>query len=279
MPKTHATALWPTDALQTIATNWPTAVAARMMGRDAPTAVAGTMPASTRPSATDPTMKLGSPITAGSPASGPAMVASVGAASSTRAGGWAKASACASGAVIAASHRRGRRCCAIRRRPGGVIGANVLPDGHRPVVGGEETWVTRRPVVPDVGDGMGRRRACHHASGRHRPVRLDRYPGTRDPRGPSGAATGQAARAPARPTHGVPWRGQFDRAGAVPARPGRMRSLSGGIGARGFRIGALLLSLAATVLSLIGHGRLRRSSRTVRGRTIHHGEEPVRHAG
>src|ERR1019366_2657237 len=88
--KTHATALWPTDALQTIATNWPTAVAARMMGRDAPTAVAGTMPASTRPSATDPTMKLGSPITAGSPASGPAMVASVGAASSTRAGAGQK---------------------------------------------------------------------------------------------------------------------------------------------------------------------------------------------
>src|ERR1039457_5342818 len=37
-----------------------------------------------------------------------------------------------------------------------------------------------------------------------------------------------------------------------PAGPGRMRSLSGGIGARGFRIGALLLSLATRVLPLIG---------------------------
>ena len=43
-----------------------------MMGSEAPTAVAGTKPMSTMPSAIDPTMKLGSPITAGSPASGPA---------------------------------------------------------------------------------------------------------------------------------------------------------------------------------------------------------------
>jgi hypothetical protein len=53
-----------------------TAVAARMMGSEAPTAVAVTILASTRPSAIDPTMKLGSPITAGLPASGPATVAS-----------------------------------------------------------------------------------------------------------------------------------------------------------------------------------------------------------
>lgn len=51
-----------------------------MMGSEAPTAVAVTILASTRPSAIDPTMKLGSPITAGLPASGPATVASVGSA-------------------------------------------------------------------------------------------------------------------------------------------------------------------------------------------------------
>jgi hypothetical protein len=74
-----------------------------------------------------------------------------------------------------------------------------------------------------------------------------------------------------------------------------MRSLSGGIGARGFRIGAPLLSLAATVLPQIGYGRLAPVSTQqvtanaeigaeavithgARARDIY-GEEPVRHAG
>ncbi len=70
----------------------------------------------------------------------------------------------------------------------------------------------------------------------------------------------------------------FDRAGVVPARPGAMRSLSGGIGARGFRIAAPLLSLTATVLPLMASGRPKRSSPIVRGSTPY-GEEPMRHAG
>jgi hypothetical protein len=74
-----------------------------------------------------------------------------------------------------------------------------------------------------------------------------------------------------------------------------MRSLSGGIGARGFRIVAPLLSLAATVLPLIGYGRLATIStqQVIANAEIGAeavitygarardpcGEEPVRHAG
>src|SRR6266700_6905308 len=163
MPNTDATALWPIDALQTAVTNWPTDVAARMMGSEAPTAVAGTMPASTRPSAIDPTMKLGSPTTVGSPASGPA---TVGAASSGWAGGSAEPSAVASSVVIAAPLVVGpaawESCCGGRRR----------------------TWVPRRPAAPDVRDRMARREPRHHASGRHLPVRSDRFTDTRDRLGP-----------------------------------------------------------------------------------------------
>jgi hypothetical protein len=59
-----------------------------------------------------------------------------------------------------------------------------------------------------------------------------------------------------------------------------MRSLSGRIGARGFRIGAPLLSLAASVLPLIGYGRLTRRC-FIHGVREHdlNGEEPARHAG
>src|SRR5690349_13763049 len=67
MPNTHATALCPTAADQTVAMNRPAAVAARMIGSDAPTAVAGTIPTSTRPSATEPTIKDGRPTAIGSP--------------------------------------------------------------------------------------------------------------------------------------------------------------------------------------------------------------------
>src|SRR5215470_14269036 len=67
MPNTHATALCPTTADQTVAMKSPAAVAARMIGSDAPTAVAGTIPTSTRPSATEPTMKDGRPTAIGSP--------------------------------------------------------------------------------------------------------------------------------------------------------------------------------------------------------------------
>jgi hypothetical protein len=68
MPNTHATALCPTTADQTVAMNRPAAVAARMIGSDAPTAVAGTIPTSTRPSATEPAMNDGRPTAMGSPA-------------------------------------------------------------------------------------------------------------------------------------------------------------------------------------------------------------------
>src|SRR5260370_41378593 len=71
MPKTPATAVWPTSAAQIVARNKPADVAARMIGRAAPTAPAGTTPTSARPSTTDPTMKLGSPSKAGDPASAP----------------------------------------------------------------------------------------------------------------------------------------------------------------------------------------------------------------
>ena len=59
-----------------------------------------------------------------------------------------------------------------------------------------------------------------------------------------------------------------------------MRALSGGIGARRFRIGLPLFSLAASVLPLIGSGRLKQRVIT-HGAREHdlHGEEPVRHAG
>src|SRR5689334_10224381 len=67
MPNTHATALCPTTADQTVAMKSPAAVAARMIGSDAPTAVAGTIPTSTRPSATEPTMNDGRPTAIGSP--------------------------------------------------------------------------------------------------------------------------------------------------------------------------------------------------------------------
>jgi hypothetical protein len=56
---------WPSEAFQSAMTNWPMAVAARMMGSEASTALAGTIPTSTRPSAIDPAMKPGSPIRAG----------------------------------------------------------------------------------------------------------------------------------------------------------------------------------------------------------------------
>src|SRR5208337_41234 len=71
MPKTAATALWPTAAAQTAASSRPRAVAARMMARGAPRTPAGTTLTIARPSATEPTMKLPRPSMAGSPAIGP----------------------------------------------------------------------------------------------------------------------------------------------------------------------------------------------------------------
>src|SRR6266851_3021659 len=105
MPKTPATAVWPTSAAQIVARNKPADVAARMIGRAAPTAPAGTTPTSARPSTTDPTMKLGSPSMAGSPACMPTAAASA-AATSECAPGWAESPAVASSAVMGCpSHR------------------------------------------------------------------------------------------------------------------------------------------------------------------------------
>ncbi len=59
-----------------------------------------------------------------------------------------------------------------------------------------------------------------------------------------------------------------------------MRSLSGGIGARRFRIELPLFSLAASVLPLTGYGRLKQRVITRDAREHDpYGEEPVRHAG
>src|SRR6266851_844335 len=105
MPKTPATAVWPTSAAQIVARNKPADVAARMIGRAAPTAPAGTTPTSARPSTTDPTMKLGSPSMAGSPACMPTAAGSA-AATSECAPGWAESPAVASSAVMGCpSHR------------------------------------------------------------------------------------------------------------------------------------------------------------------------------
>src|SRR5580698_5116712 len=61
------------------------------------------------------------------------------------------------------------------------------------------------------------------------------------------------------------------RAGAMLSVRAQWRLPSGGIGARGFRIVAPLLSLAATVLPLIRSARLRRSSHAAREHTIRRG--------
>src|SRR5215467_8510081 len=79
MPKTAATALWPTAAAQTAAKSRPTAVAARMIARGAPRTPTGTTPTSPRPSAMEPTIKLDRPSMAGSPAIGPTTGAAAGA--------------------------------------------------------------------------------------------------------------------------------------------------------------------------------------------------------
>src|SRR6185437_3702267 len=78
MPKTLATALWPSDAAQIVARNRPIDVAVRMIGSAAPTAVAGTTPTRASPSETEPAMKQGSPSAIGSPTSGPEAAASAG---------------------------------------------------------------------------------------------------------------------------------------------------------------------------------------------------------
>src|SRR5580704_10901089 len=79
MPKTAATALWPTAAAQIAASSKPRAVAARIIARGAPRTPTGTTPTSPRPSATEPTMKLDRPSMAGSPAIGPTTGAAAGA--------------------------------------------------------------------------------------------------------------------------------------------------------------------------------------------------------
>ena len=71
MPKTAATALWPTAMAHTVATHRPSAVAARMIASGAPNVVAGTWPSRVRASANDPAMKTGRPSIIGSPASSP----------------------------------------------------------------------------------------------------------------------------------------------------------------------------------------------------------------
>src|ERR1700677_635426 len=72
MPKTHATAVWPSTALQIVARTRRIEVAVRMIGSAAPTSAAGTTPTRARPSETEPAMKHGSPSASGSPAIGPA---------------------------------------------------------------------------------------------------------------------------------------------------------------------------------------------------------------
>src|SRR6185437_3281124 len=67
MPKTLATALWPSDAAQIVARNRPIDVAVRMIGSAAPTAAAGTTPTRASPSETEPAMKQGSPSAIGTP--------------------------------------------------------------------------------------------------------------------------------------------------------------------------------------------------------------------
>src|SRR5262249_25865870 len=103
-PNTLATALWPTAALQIVAANRPTGVAARIIASGAPTAAAGTIPTSVRPNATDPTTNVGSPSDIGSPAAGPETATSATSTTSTSPGlSCADSSAEAPSAVMAAS--------------------------------------------------------------------------------------------------------------------------------------------------------------------------------
>src|ERR1700751_384652 len=88
MPKTLATAVWPSDALQIVARKRPTDVAVRMIGSAAPMAVAGTTPTSARPSDTEPTTKQGSPSAVGSPSIGPIAGAAAGRQSGAPRGRW-----------------------------------------------------------------------------------------------------------------------------------------------------------------------------------------------
>src|SRR5580704_14229170 len=83
MPKTAATALWPTAAAQIVAMSRPRAVADRMIASGAPRTPAGTTPTIARPSATEPAMKTARPSMAGSPAIGPTTGGAAGASCAT----------------------------------------------------------------------------------------------------------------------------------------------------------------------------------------------------